>query len=40
MISRQRFDAVKEKHGHYASWAVWAAEGEKTKDGMGDLTFF
>ncbi len=40
MISRQRFEAVKEKYGHYSSWAVWCAEGEAPKDGMGDISFF
>ena len=40
MISRQRFGAVKQQYGHYASWAVWAAEGEKPKDGMGDISCF
>jgi hypothetical protein len=40
MISRQRFDDVREKYCHYASWAVWGAEGEKPKDGIGDISFF
>ena len=39
MISRQRFDAIKQQYGHYASWAVWCAEGERTKDGVGDISF-
>ena len=38
MISRERFDVVKKSYGHYASWAVWGAEG-KSKDGMGDISF-
>ena len=39
MIDKQRFDAVREKYGHYASWAVWGREGKNPKDGMGDITF-
>jgi hypothetical protein len=39
VISRQRFDAVKEKYGPYASWAVWGAESEEPKAGMGDISF-
>jgi hypothetical protein len=40
MISRQRFETVREKYGHCASWALWAPEGKKAKDGMGDISFF
>lgn len=40
MINRRRFDSVKQKYGHYASWAVWGVEGEKPKDGVGDMSFF
>lgn len=40
MISRRRFDAVREEYGHYASWAVWGAEAKNPKDGMGDISFF
>ena len=40
MIDRQRFQAVRDKYGHYASWAVWCPKGESPKDGMGDISFF
>lgn len=40
MISRQRFEAVRQQYGHYASWAVWGPEGERPKDGMGNVSFF
>jgi len=40
MINRERFDAVRKKYGHYASWAVWGAEGLTPKSGMGDISFF
>ena len=38
MISREKFDFIKEKYGHFASWAIWAHEDEKPKSNMGDLT--
>ncbi len=38
MISRETFNHIKEKHGPYASWAVWAEPGAKPKSNMGDLT--
>ncbi len=28
------------KYGHYASWAIWADEGVKPKDNVGDLSVF
>ena len=40
MINRERFHSVRQKYGHYASWAVWAAEGLTPKSGMGDISFF
>jgi hypothetical protein len=40
MIEKSRFNLIKEKHGHYASWAVWGAEGARPKDNVGDLTIF
>ena len=40
MVTRERFNTVKERYGHYASWAVWAAEGVRPKYGMGDISFF
>jgi len=37
MITREKFDFIKEKHGKYASWAIWKHEDEKPKSNMGDL---
>ncbi len=31
---------IKERHGGYASWAVWAEASGKPKSNMGDLTIF
>lgn len=39
MITREKFDFIKEKYGLYASWAVWTHEDNgKPKSNMGDLT--
>jgi len=38
MLSKEIFDLVKYKYGHYASWAVWSDEGEKPKDNIGDIS--
>jgi len=39
MITREKFDFIKEKYGLYASWAVWANEDiGKPKSNTGDLT--
>jgi len=39
MITREKFDFIKEKYGHYSSWAIWAYENpEKPKSNLGDLT--
>ena len=40
MIDPIKFEFIKEKYGHYASWAIWAEEGDKSKSNMGDLTIF
>ena len=40
MIDRAQFELIKMKYGHYASWAIWADEGEKPKDNVGDLSVF
>ena len=40
MIDQERFEFIKKKYGHYASWAIWADDGEKPKDNMGDLSIF
>jgi hypothetical protein len=40
VIDRGVFEQIKRKHGHYASWAVWADGSGKPKDGVGDLSLF
>jgi hypothetical protein len=35
LINRERLDSVRKKYGHYASWAVWGAEGLTPKSGTG-----
>jgi hypothetical protein len=40
MIDRAQFELIKMKYGHYASWAIWADQGEKPKDNVGDLSVF
>ena len=40
MIDKERFNRIKEKHGRYASWAVWASEGVRPTDNVGDLSVF
>ena len=40
MIDRRKFNLIKSRHGHYASWAVWADEGMRPKDNIGDLSVF
>lgn len=40
MIGQRRFNLIRDKHGHYASWAVWADGGIKPKDNIGDLSVF
>lgn len=39
MVDRETFDLIKEKHGAYASWAVWAKPtGGRPKSNIADLT--
>jgi len=40
MIDSKKFEFIKKKYGHYASWAIWAEAGEKPKSNMGDLSIF
>ena len=40
MLSQEKFEFIKKKYGHYASWAVWADFGDKPKDNMGYLSIF
>ena len=38
MVDRETFDRIKEKHGPYASWAVWSEPDGRPKSNQGDLT--
>jgi hypothetical protein len=38
MVDRETFDRIKEKHGPYASWAVWSEPDARPKSNIGDLT--
>jgi hypothetical protein len=40
MIAREIFKFVRQKHGTYASWAVWAEPAKLPKSNMGDMTIF
>jgi hypothetical protein len=40
MIDIQQFENIKQKHGSYASWAVWADASEKPKSNMGNVSHF
>jgi hypothetical protein len=40
MIDQTKFELIKKKYGHYASWAIWVDEWKKPKDNMGDLSVF
>ncbi len=39
MIDYATFKRIKENHGNYASWAVWA-DGGRPKENVGDLSMF
>jgi hypothetical protein len=38
MVTPERFDLIRRKHGHYASWAVWSAAGARPTSNVGDLS--
>ena len=40
MISRNKFEEIKEKYGYWSSWALWAEVGESPKSNVGDLSIF
>ena len=40
IFDQTHFEFIKEKYGHYASWAIWVGEGEKPKDNVGALSVF
>ena len=40
MLDKKKFEFIKNKYGHWASWAIWVDEGEKPKSNVGDLSVF
>jgi hypothetical protein len=38
MISIEKFIEIRERFGHFASWAIWADEGANPKDNIDDLS--
>jgi len=40
MIEKEHYLEIANKHGRYASWAVWAEEEEKPKSNIGDIKIF
>lgn len=40
MITRDRFEEIKQKFGEVASFAVWAKAGDKPKSNIGDMSVF
>ncbi|NCY22281.1 hypothetical protein EBX31_10050 [bacterium] len=40
VISVEKFNLIKQKHGLYGSWAIWAKAGKTPKSNMGDISIF
>jgi hypothetical protein len=40
MITRAKFELLKEKYGNWISWAIWAEAGDAPKSNVGDLSIF
>ena len=40
MITKNKFDLIKQKYGYWGSWAVWAEQGDTPKSNIGDLSIF
>jgi hypothetical protein len=40
MVDRAKFEFIKEKYGHWTSWAIWAEAGDAPKSNVGDLSIF
>ena len=40
MISQNQYELFREKHGKYASWAVWVKGTDKPKSNIGDMAIF
>ena len=39
-MEKEKFEFIKNKYSHYASWAVFGKEGESPKSNMSDLSMF
>jgi hypothetical protein len=39
-LTHDRFESIKKRYGHHASWAIWAEAGARPKDNVGDLSVF
>jgi hypothetical protein len=40
MIEKEHFLEIANKYGEFASWAIWADEGDKPKSNIGDTRIF
>jgi len=40
IMTRDRYNSIKDKYGHMSSWAIWAKQNGKSKSGMDDISFF
>jgi hypothetical protein len=40
MVDRVKFEFIKEKYGHWTSWAIWSEAGDTPKSNVGDLSIF
>ena len=40
MISEEHYIEIRNKHGLYTSWAIWAEVGDKPKSNIGDMRIF
>jgi hypothetical protein len=40
MIEKEHYLQIAEKYGEFASWAIWADEGDKPKSNIGDMRIF
>ena len=40
MITREKFEEIKEKYGYWSSWAIWAEAGDAPKSNVGELSIF
>jgi hypothetical protein len=40
MITKEVFELIRQKHGGYSSWAIWAKVTDKPKSNMADMSVF